>query len=840
MSSSRLRLGFSGEDHTFGRDTGFPGLTPRDPVLQLLTIGTDRRPVTKEPDWLPAGEAVAKLSQSRNSIDTYRALSDLTELSRAGDEHATTALAATLVALTSGGEGLVSLQGLQQRGEPILAPNISNLSDADRRYMKTAIMSELGRNLPLSRIENGISIGEIKIDSLPFDLRISKNLPREAVLALSTAFTSEHSSEADKAGIEAILRSQAHTDTGAYAIFDASRSGRLPQSEKLDQMLVEGIQGRRGEYFLDRLEDGAGEGNEHDIDLLAKAMGRDDLSPGKVNRSFNILRQAAREGHADQVLESLLTTHKDYGDNGQILNCLGALVQDGSLSETQNETVMNVLREGIHSEEATTQKSAVEGFMRLSSRWTDSDLQILSDNICPATAEGLQEIGDQIDPGHAGQLASLIEDRMRGGEYKTPTEKASAATAIGALAPHVSDTAPEALKEMITSTDLDGIEDKGTRDKLVMAGVQSLMAIAGSRSEGAEEASQALLSPGWKSTDAIAMADDSVRKDLVDYVSGKITRDEMSEQSRPATFNSGFPQSIHSLFREEGVGANVVEARVREARENYSDEDIRKIVSRADLYNALPPQMRTEVFDGQSEGDSAPLPEQIDTLTVLGQMANGKLDESDNRILLTPIEDQVRESRNEKAKERRETSLEYRTNDRETDESLRDLTRLTSKGVSTFQHFTSLFGDETLANFNRDQIAGMREYRLGLAEGEVLSGDIQALNLEHQMLSAAMDSQRYGELRREGNETEADRLAMDMLKDYGRSLATISPDAWTDLGFESPGASSSAMAGASDGETVWQRLNRQGAGDSADTPSIISGEPRGLEDALKELSIKRI
>ncbi|MEZ4488907.1 MAG: hypothetical protein R3F51_15080 [Cyanobacteriota/Melainabacteria group bacterium] len=207
--------------------------------------------------------------------------------------------------------------------------------------------------------------------------------------------------------------------------------------------------------------------------------------------------------------------------------------------------------------------------------------------------------------------------------------------------------------------------------------------------------------------------------------------------------------------------------------------------------------------------------------------------------MLTPIEDQVRESRNEKAKERRETSLEYRTNDRETDESLRDLTRLTSKGVSTFQHFTSLFGDETLANFNRDQIAGMREYRLGLAEGEVLSGDIQALNLEHQMLSAAMDSQRYGELRREGNETEADRLAMDMLKDYGRSLATISPDAWTDLGFESPGASSSAMAGASDGETVWQRLNRQGAGDSADTPSIISGEPRGLEDALKELSIKR-
>ena len=839
-SSHRLSLGFSGEDNSFGRDTGFPGFGQRDPVLQLLNLGNDRPTVTKEPEWLPAGEAVARLSQSRNSIESYRALRDLTELSRSGDDHATTALAATLVALTSGGEGLVSLQGLQHRGEPILAPNISNLSESDRRYMKTAIMGELGRNVPLSRIENGISLGQIKIDSMPLDLRISKNLPREAVLALSTAFTSENSSAVDRAGIESILRSQAHTDTGAYAIFHAARSGMLPQNEKLDQMLVEGIQGRRGEYFLDRLEDGAKEGNEHDIDLLAKTMGRDDLSPGKVNRSFNILRQAARDGNADQVLESLLETHEQYGDNGQILNCLGALVQDGSLSESQNETVMNVLREGIHSEESTTQKSAVEGFMRISSQWTESDLQILADNICPTTAEGLQEIGDKIDPKHAGQLATLLEERMRGGQYETPTEKASAATALGALAPHVSDTAPEALKEMITSTDLESIEDKGSRDKLVMAGVQSLMAIAGSRAEGADEASQALLSPGWKSTDSIDIGDDSVRRDLVDYVSGKITREEMSDRSRPATYNSGFPQSIHSLFREEGVGANVVEGLVEKARDNYSDEDIRKIVSRADLYNALPPQMRTEVFSEQSGQETPPpQPEQIDTLTVLGQMANGKLDTSDNRILLEPIEDQVREHRNDKAKERRETSLEYRTNDRETDESLRDLTKLTSKGVSTFQHFTSIFGDETLTNFNRAQISGLREYRLGLAEGEELSGDIQELNLEHQMLSAAMDSQRYGELRREGNETEADKLAMEMLKDYGRSLATISPDAWTDLGFESPGASSTSLAGATDGETVWQRLNRQGDGDSGDTPSIISGTPQGLEDALKELSINR-
>lgn len=810
----------------------------RSPAFDLLSLGHERPSFRKEPEWLPAGEAVAKLSGARNSVEAYTALRELTELSRNGDEHATTALAATLVALTNGGEGLTTLQGLQHRGEPMLAPNLANLSDADKRYMKTAIMSELGKGMQLGRIADGISLGQIQVDSMPINLRISNNLPREAVLALSTAFTSENTQEADRMQIESILRAQAHTDDGAYAIFHASRSGVLPQNEKLDQMLVEGMEGRRGDYFLDRLEDGVEEGNKHDIDLVAKAMGRDDLSSSKVDRSFDILRNAAKNGQADQVLKSLLETHEQYGDNGQILNCLGALVQDGSLSEAQNETVMNVLREGINSDVPSTQKSAVEGFMRNSSRWTESDLQILADNICPATAEGLRDIGDQINPEQASQLANLIEQNIRDNDYQSPVEKTAAATALGALAEHTSATAPEALKDMITSTDL---EDKDAQDTLVKAGVHSLMAIAGSRSEGHEQAASALIEPGWTNTESMQLESDSVRKELVDYVTGKITREEMSDASRPATYNSGFPQSIHSLFREEGAGANVVDNLVENARENYSDNEIRDIMSRVDLYNALPPQMRTEVFSGDSqsqEGESS-LPQQVDSLVVLGQMANGTLAQSDNKILEQPIEDAVRSLRSDKAKERRATSREHRINDRETDQTLRTLTRETAEGVSTFDHFISIFGDDTLSNFRQEQISGLRRYQLGLEEGEALSSDISELNLEHQMLSAALDSQRYGDLRREGNEEGADKLALKMLRDYGRSLATISPEAWTDLGFESQGASSTALAGTTDGETVWQRLHRQGVGDATDTPSIIACTPQGLTDALKELSIDR-
>ncbi len=177
-------------------------------------------------------------------------------------------------------------------------------------------------------------------------------------------------------------------------------------------------------------------------------------------------------------------------------------------------------------------------------------------------------------------------------------------------------------------------------DDLTLAGIHSLMRLGGSRGAASEFALMPWRQPGFRNTASLKLEQESVRKELADFVSGRKTRAEMSPESRAATFNSGFPRLLHSLLREQGAGVNDVDELVTNARYNYDDATIRAAMNRVELYNALPPQVRDRILGPSQNGER---PERMDALSVFGQMANGTLESSPESLVLDPLEDRVKE-----------------------------------------------------------------------------------------------------------------------------------------------------------------------------------------------------
>ncbi len=188
------------------------------------------------------------------------------------------------------------------------------------------------------------------IRELFVDSKVCCRKKRSRVWRLPSApVSSSTASKADFTRMESLLRSQANTEGGAYSLWYAMRAEGAPRNDAMEQMLVSGLTGRRGDYFLDKITTGALAGNTDAIRLLGKALEQDGMEPEKTERCFDVLRQAAKNGHADAVVKTLLEQHARFGDNGDLLNCLGAIAQDGKLSKQNATAITELLRREVAS-----------------------------------------------------------------------------------------------------------------------------------------------------------------------------------------------------------------------------------------------------------------------------------------------------------------------------------------------------------------------------------------------------------------------------------------------------------------------------------------------------------
>jgi hypothetical protein len=819
---------------------------------QLGHLSVRGREELKAPSWLAAGEGVRDLSSASNILEATRVVDRLGQLAHSGDPHARTALAATLVSLTTGADGVALMRSRTQGQEPVFVPDLSRLKDSDRDSLKAFVMSQLNRDISTYVFRDFRLAGTPRQSDATILRPQSDVLPREAITAIAIAYGSGLASNAtaeERTSMESILRSQANTEGGAYALWYALSAPEAPRNDAMEQMLVSGLTGKRGDYFLDKLIPSAMKGNEDAIRILGKSIGQDGLESGKTDRVFEALKQAVRNGQGEAVVKALLDEFANYGDNGSLLNCLGAIAQDGHISKENSATITDLLRRQVASGDAETHSSAVRGFMRLSSTWTDADLRLIADNVSETTVLGLKDVISSTNPERAKQLSHLLEENLRSGTYTDVQRQSAAVTALGVMADYAPASAAAAIKDAVSAERFASV--KGA-DALTMAGVHTLMRIAGSRSAASDFALDALKQPGFRNTASLKLDQQSVRAELADYVTGRITRAEMSAAAKAATFNSGFPQSLHSLMREQGVGANNVDVLVESARNNFDDNTIRSVMNRVEIYNSLPPDIRSRILGSESPAniDFAPrtevggnppstsneFPDRIDMLGVFGQMAGGTLESGPNGLLLEPLENRVREFRDAVAAQRREVSSEYRTNEDSVQTSLQSLTDHTTTGVSTWGHTKSMFGSPVLSDFINVQDEKLFWYNHELTDRRLLDGDLRKLNNNHELFSISADFTEYRRLRNEGRESEADRLAITMLKDHGPSLAAMAPEIWKDLGMACT-PSGELLLGTADGETIWQRLHRQDLAGSSDVPALVVGQPGGIAYGIKELNV---
>lgn len=793
------------------------------------------------PPWLPAAESVRDLSNAGNLGEASRALEKLSDLAQSGDKHAQTSLAITLLSLSNGEKGLNLAQQSIEGREPIFNPDLSRLDASARERLRGLALNEfaasgLGLNLRLQNSSVESFMGDGRQDRLTLQRGVV-GPTREVLTCLAVALAANPSSatEAQRASMQAILSATADTDNGAYAIMNVLGALGNQRNDALEQMLVSHLSGQRGDYFLDCVTPAAQQGRATALSILARTVAQEDMEPAKAERAFETFRQAAQNGKADAVVKALLEQHARYGDDGNALNCLGAIAQDGKITDVQKNQILSVLRKEIASGDPDTHESAVKGFMRLSANWTDADLRLLADNVCDTTVDGLRNVISTANPERAKQLSQLLIENLQAGTYVDIHTQAAAVTALGVMADFAPSSSAAAIKNAVNAQ---RFANDPNVDRLTMNGVHALMRLGGSRGAANENALDALREPGFRNTATLKLDQPNVRKELADFVTGAITRAEMSPEARAATFDSKLPASIQSILREHGIEASNVNALVEKARNNHDDETIRSVIDRIELYNALPPSLRAQALGGNQNGSGesqVALPEQMDLPTVFGQMSNGTLDKSENSILLDPIENTIRNAREEIARQRREVSDEFQTNETSIRDSLETLTHHTAKGITTWEHFKSNIWSSVRNDFINDQETKLNWYNHELGDRQKLNDSIKKLNATHEAFTVALDATEYQRLRNDGREGDADRLALSMLKEHGPALASLAPDIWKDLGMVKS-SSGEAVLGTADGETIWQRLKRQEVGGSMEAPQLLIGKADGIEKGLEALS----
>ncbi|MDZ4836355.1 MAG: hypothetical protein SGJ27_21450 [Candidatus Melainabacteria bacterium] len=780
-----------------------------NPFEALISLRQESRP-SGPLDWHQTVTLIDQMSQAKDLRTAEQNLDALSELAKKGDKHAQAALAATFLSLEGGFAGLAQVHQMNMRDNPIFAPQLHNLSAQDREQLRQRARSEL--------------------ESQTFGSE-NKPMSKEALAILATTYEiARGSGRTEDADVLAkVIKDSASTDEGVSAFWRLHNRDK-PYSDDLMKIFLDGMsQNNHGQFFFESMGRRAAEGDKEDIRLLSLAVSSGELNGNVSTTALEGLRQAAAAGHGDQVVSALQDVYAKHGDNNRLLETLGATAADGGLDDKQFESIKRMLREGVDSTDPEVQSSAVQGILRLPDKWTEADVKVLSENLTPALAEGLKDAVSKLTPERGQQLAQLIEDRLVNNSSTDVKEVTSAVTALGALSDFAGPEAAQAIKT--AATDRRFATGPGA-DQLTRAGVTSLMRMGGSRNPGSETALAALQADGWRTAPGMPMTAE-FRKELADFVIGDIARVDMSEAAKRLAYDTGFPQSIHRMFRDQGVSPDVLDKMVDQARTNYDDATIRNVISRAALYNALPEELRSKLFqperaEGVSDPETPVSAPPINVIQVLGQMSEGTLKDSSNNILLNPVEDKVTEIRDTFAQEQRRVAAMLELNQSSASNELKELTKLTSEGVNTWNYLASWFGDQTLNEFTVKQGTGLINYQSHTEIGKMQQQRLGRLVGVEQALSAATDAFQYEQLKASGNEREADLFAAQMLQQYGPLIRQRAPEVWSDLGMVSESSSLN--------ETVFQRLSREGLGQSPDAPRIRFGSHEGMQDGISILS----
>lgn len=246
-----------------------------------------------------------------------------------------------------------------------------------------------------------------------------------------------------------------------------------------------------------------------------------------------------------------------------------------------------------------------------------------------------------------------------------------------------------------------------------------------------------------------------------------VTAQQVAETQQPADGEARL-RTLETMA--SGVPREMLDAAVRNSAGRFSEAELRDISARIAVWNALPPDLRQRLGG----------PEQpIDPRQVIGQLANGTLQDSNNRILLTDVEKAVREEQGIVQYNLGEDRDVRRISEDRIYNATYQLGGMTMDGVSFWSRLA--FWNDTPGHFERRQNDLLRtlsreQQYVNNANERILEGSVT-----DQTLTLSLQAGDYSRMISEGRTQDAERLALQMWGSYGSTLQRLAPQVWRAL-----------------------------------------------------------
>ena len=806
-------------------------------------------------EWANTGRAISLMNNSNSVADLQSAHAELQKLIEQGNPYARAALSGILVADADpkgvsswykDGNGVV----LEKPQFVASMENITKLGPEGAAIMQS-LKLEAAKTI----------ISELKSTNWNGLPDSSNRSDRSKLAALALAYTNESQNGRDKSELSKLIdttlrdsiRGRHSQDTQA-ALLDIISSD-APRAGELGEILSTAA---RSEFFGKNFmltEALVSSGNVAATEVMAKFASGVFRDSAYERRAVNSLASAGQiPTNRHQVEDSILRVHQRTGDNGSLLEALGAVASNYTESDQVPEKVRAAINAGVQIENSLAHASAVQGMLKMASLWTNVERDSFVNHMSKHSLRNLSEASNEIPAELRTQILDTLAERAHAEQRGEAEEKKLAIQALGAMSKHLS---TEQLSSLISYGGKEGLE------RLKQSGLNGATAESLQTEAGRSILSTLTRAEGQVRTDAFKAIETfkfggitengDLRTVLAAMAKNEPFNLELLEKVNKLAYDIGVPRPLAAILKNWDVQAadnkelfdkaNEFASNLANLEPGVSGEQMaRRIAANIELYNSLPPQARLDLFHGKV-GDpalAALLADPIAGSKVVAQGLGGSINESSNSFLLRDLSKEFKAMTKQANIENfhaTETLKELTTAKRA---KFDELVKHTSAGVTLLEKLGYIAANSspiTLNALNYDPFDTFQKKQDQLLsdstkwDGEIGRAKELSANAEQRsnLFSFATDIHAYTDLRNSGRIKEADMMLVSQLwSKHGDYLRQYSPTINADL---------FSVDSTQLGRSALGRLHDNHFAALTQAPQLRIGTSEAMGDALKAMAL---
>lgn len=758
--------------------------------------------------WARAGHAVAKINHASNASDITEASAELQKLIGANNEFAKHGLASILISDLRSEDKVKWYQtGNGTIGDkPVFTANTTRISELGKEA--TDALDQL-KLQSAAELQKHFSSGQASQND--------RNLASIAALSLAHEYSKESPSAELTKSLDKVIKTALAGVTETQVrdgVLDAVLT-RAPGSKDVADLVI-GKDTAFLESRLRKISDSAFDGNEGAVRILA-AMSNGMMADKIVeSRVVGLLEQlGSAEEYRQQTMDAILHANKVHKDHGRLLESLGLVAAKSANPEEIPDAVRETIFEGLKSADDSTKGSASRGILAMSPLWTEKEISAITANMNRHAIVGLNDAAKNLPEDLRRKLAGELTHLAHPSNPASFEQKKNSLQALAAMGEYLS-------KVQLTTISRFGGPDGLSRAQA--AGLSELdaqklqheagLAILAVMARGDKEVRRQALA-AFESAKFHEVSDNSELKTVLVAMAKDEPYDlELFEKVNKLVYDTALPRPAAGILKQWDVPAadnNELFEKARTITEKYEnfeknvsgEQMLRRIAVNIELFNSLPPEVRARLFrpgpdENQPGADELRkmMSDPIAPKDVVGQMLNGKLEESRNAFLLRDLASELKVLQNQAAYENLRGQIDLKKVQEDRQQTFDSLVKHTSKGVSFLEKVgyvgalavesSSLvpldLGYDPFQDFDKAQSKLVNQLP-GLDERiKQLSGITSNAGYLSNLYSFAGDIAKYTDWKNNGMQKEADKLLVsDLWGRNGDLLRQFSPNTYADL-----------------------------------------------------------